>query len=220
MDKLKWLRAMACLAFAFCFAFLNHSVASAQDRNSPAEAATNAKNVEINHEVQLYLLVASNKSFERNNLPQALDGVIKQLKSTLPFTNYHLTTTLLHRVSDNGSLQVSGVIGSSPFGATTPAIVPTYYEFTLTKIKSVASGGEQPFVHIQTFRFTQRVPIQTSSTRSDSGGSFPVINYEPTGITTELSLREGAPTIIGTIPIGLPDESVIIIASVKRIMSR
>jgi hypothetical protein len=212
------------LSFVICCLMLaSFTVAQAQDREGTAtEVATTAataKTVEVNHEVQLYLLVASNKADGKSNVPQALDPIIKQLKSSLPFADYRLTTTFFNRVRDKGNLRVSGIVGGSIFTAPASA-APTFYQLTLTNVKLVTDAGGQQFVQISRFEFGQRVPVQTSATRNESGAGFPVINYEQIGIATEVSLREAVPTIIGIMPTGQPDESFILVASVKRVASR
>ncbi len=44
-----------------------------------------------------------------------------------------------------------------------------------------------------------------------STNSYPVINYNPVGITTEMSFREGAPTVIGTLNTNRPDEMLVLV---------
>ncbi len=98
--------------------------------------------------------------------------------------------------------------------------MPTFYEFTLANIKLVTDAAGQQFVQIARFRFGQRVPVQSSASHNESGANFPVYQYEETGITTELNLREAVPTLIGVTPTGQPDESFVLILSVGRIGAR
>ncbi len=206
-----------------CLILASFTGAQAQEREGTVtEAATPtaaAKTAEVNHEVQLYLLVASNKADGKSNVPPALDPIIRQLKSSLPFADYRLTTTFFNRVRDKGSLRVSGIVGGSIFTAPASA-APTFYQLMLSNVKLVTNAGGQQFVQIFRFEFGQRVPVQISATRNESGAGFPVINYEQIGIATEVSLREAVPTIIGIMPTGQPDESFILVASVKRVASR
>jgi uncharacterized protein with LGFP repeats len=128
MNNLKHHNALS--FFVCCLILASFTSARAQDREgtATAEVATTAalaKSVEVNHEVQLYLLVASNKADGKSNVPQALDAIIKQLKSSLPFADYRLTTTFFNRVRDKGNLRVSGIVGGSIFAAPTSA-APTF----------------------------------------------------------------------------------------------
>ena len=66
-----------------------------------------AKSVdETNLDTQLYLLVATNQEIDDAKIPAALDPVIKQLRSSLPFKNYKLMTTLVNRVKNEGRLKL------------------------------------------------------------------------------------------------------------------
>ncbi len=210
--------------FACCLILAGFTGIHAQDREGAAipevaNTSTVAKSISVNHEVRLYVLVASNKPDGKSTLPRALDGVTGQLKASLPFSDYRLTTTFLNRVRDNGTLQVKGVLGGSPFAAS-QSVVPTFYDFTLANIKLVTDAAGQQFVQIARFRFGQRVPVQSSASHNESGANFPVYQYEETGITTELNLREAVPTLIGVTPTGQPDESFVLILSVGRIGAR
>jgi hypothetical protein len=44
----------------------------------------------------------------------------------------------------------------------------------------------------------------------------PTINYEPTGIATDVSMREGEPVIVGTLNIGPSGDAIILVVSAKR----
>jgi hypothetical protein len=44
---------------------------------------------------------------------------------------------------------------------------------------------------------------------------MPVINYEPTGINTRVSIGEGVPTLVGTMTTGRSDESYIVVVTVR-----
>ena len=55
---------------------------------------------------------------------------------------------------------------------------------------------------MQGFDFGARVPIQVSGAIAANGAVAPTINYEPTGVSTDVSMREGEPVIVGTLNIG------------------
>ena len=46
--------------------------------------------------------------------------------------------------------------------------------------------------------------------------SVPTINYEPTGVSTDVSMREGEPVIVGTLNIGPSGDAIILVVSAKR----
>lgn len=217
--------------FALCFALTCFSLSAnphaARAAQQDQDAGTSAKAVvarpEINQEVQLYLLAASNEQGARTQLPPLMDGVLKQLKASLPYSNFRLANTFLNRVKDGGTLEVRGVgtlsLSSLPGNPTSP----TFYQFNLQRVKLVTDSNGQQIVQIPHFRFGLKVPVQTSSVRADNGtggAAFPVIQYEDTGINTEMSVREGEPTIVGTITTSRPDELFVLVISVKRTAAR
>lgn len=183
-----------------------------------AQGQTEVKTGKLNYEVQLHLLVASSEAGEKGNIPQSLEPVVRQLKPLLPFPNYHLAATFVNRVQDGGNLQFSGIGAADLFVAGPRSLsYPTHYEFTLERVKLDTSDASQPMIEIATLRFGLQVPIVTGTSNGDSNSQpFPVINYQPAGITTRISLREGSPTVVGTLNTNRPDQTLILVISVKR----
>jgi hypothetical protein len=71
------------------------------------------------------------------------------------------------------------------------------------------------------FRFGSRVPIitaQPTTTNASTSvpGGFPVINYQPVGLKTDISMSEGVPVIAGTLYVGPSGDAIIVIVSAKR----
>src|SRR5687768_11127392 len=64
---------------------------------------------ETNLETQLFLIVGSNQELGESKLPSSLDGVVKQMRASLPFKNYRLVSTLINRVKNDGRLQLNWV---------------------------------------------------------------------------------------------------------------
>jgi len=44
----------------------------------------------------------------------------------------------------------------------------------------------------------------------------PATNYEPTGLATDISIREGEPVIVGTLNVGPSGDAIILVVSAKR----
>lgn len=65
-------------------------------------------------------------------------------------------------------------------------------------------------------RLRGALPVQTSTAAAQGTSGFPVINYEPTGIRTDISMPEGEPVIVGTLSIGPSGDAIIVMASAKR----
>ena len=92
---------LTCLTLIFVAS--NSQRVLAQGDNQPSQSSTaQAKDDETNLDTQLYLIVGTNQDIGDAKLPASLDSVIKQLRSSLPFKNYHLAATLINRVKSEG----------------------------------------------------------------------------------------------------------------------
>ncbi|HJS22951.1 MAG TPA: hypothetical protein VJ751_01190, partial [Pyrinomonadaceae bacterium] len=80
----------------------------------------------------------------------------------------------------------------------------------------VQGGDGQTRVQMEGFNFGARVPIQVSGAIAANGAVAPVINYESTGVSTDVSMREGEPVIVGTLNIGPSGDAIILVVSAKR----
>jgi hypothetical protein len=172
----------------------------------------------INYDVQLYLLVASNQATPHSEVPQAAEAMLKQLKTVLPFNDYHLALTFLNRVQEGGNLEYSALGGTPLAGAQNSPGSPTFVQFSLGAIKTATNAAGQPVVQVSSFRFGLKVPIQTATV---SGGEnnkagYPVIQYQDTGIVTQLSVREDMPTVVGTLSSNKPDEAFVLLMTIRR----
>lgn len=211
----------ALLALSLWGALASINIVSAQGQEPAATKTEDRQREQINHEVQLYLLVGSDATGERSNVPQALDGAVRQLKEALPFSSYRLATTFFMRVRDGGSLELTGVggfpIALTPLNSSTPAFI----QLSISRILLARGAVDQPFIQIERFRFGLKVPVQTGSAHSEgSTANAPIIQYQDTGISTELSVREGVPTVVGTLAASQPHEAYVLVLTVKRTSPR
>lgn len=211
------LRAMVLALSAVCLTAGAFNV-QAQEGTTPAKVAED----ETNLDTQLYLIVGTNQDVVDSKLPASLDNVVKQLRATLPFKSYRLAATLLNRVKNEGRLNLSWIGGpmASTAGAP-PTLTPTFNNFTVRQVRLVRASDGQPMVQMQGFNFGARVPIQTGqAVAANDGrfptGGFPTINYEPTGVATDISMREGEPVIVGTLNVGPSGDAIILVVSAKR----
>jgi hypothetical protein len=219
MLRRKRLGVLSLSVFALSLIFSSFNQVLAQDAARPQAPV---RRDDVNYDVQLYLVTASSEQGERAGLqlPPSLDATIKQLRTTLPYTNFRLATTFLNRVKDNGTLELKGVGGALMPSQIGPGS-PSFYDFSLFQVKMESDSEGQPFIRIARFRFGLRMPIVTGTARvegSDVGS--PIIQYEPVGVNTELSLREGLPTVVGTMTTSRPNEALILILSVKKTPAR
>jgi hypothetical protein len=217
-QKIYRLMLMATLIITGAVASTSQSLAQTEQSS---QASSRIKNDDATGlEVQLHLIVARKTvDGDDEKLPASFDAVVRQLKSTFTFKSYRLATTLLNRVKNGGRLSLRWV-GSpllAPSAATTST--PGFNEFNVQMVKLAEDEAGRDVVQMSNFNFGARIPIQIPSVAT-SGVSTPVVQYEQTGITTDISMREGEPTIVGTLNVGPSGDALIIVVSAKRPASR
>jgi len=167
-------------------------------------------------EVQLHLLVARRTADGADEkLPASLDAVIKQLKATFSFKSYRLATTLLNRVKNGGRLGVRWY-GSPLFGLSpAPGSTPGSNELNIMGVKLEKDDAGRDIVLLSHFSFNARITVPAPSLASAGSGPLHVMQ-ENTGISTDLSVREGEPTIVGTLDVGPAGDALILVVTAKR----
>lgn len=189
----------------------------------PSQASSKIKSDDATGlEVQLHLLVGTKSaSGDEEKLPSALDAVVKQLRATFTFKTYRLAATLLNRVKDGGRLSLRWVGGPLLASSAATTATPGFNEFNVNSVKLIQDEAGRDYVQMTHFNFGARIPIQVASMASaGSTPGFPVVQYEQTGITTDISVREGEPTIVGTLNVGPSGDALIIVVSAKRPAAR
>src|ERR1700749_4758362 len=93
--------ALICV-LAFALLLASGGVASAQDEGASAGRQQAAARAETNFEVQTHVLITAEGADAASKIPKTLDGVVRQLKSMLPPTDYRLPAGLCHRGRDGG----------------------------------------------------------------------------------------------------------------------
>lgn len=172
---------------------------------------------DANLETQLYLIVGTNQDVDDTKLPASLDPVVKQLRSSLPFKNYRLAATLINRVKNQGRLDLSWIGGplASPTGAASN-VTPSFSQFKVREVRLMRNTENQPIVQMLGFNFGARIPIQTPGAIAANGAVAPSVAYENTGVSTDISMRESEPVIVGTLNIGPSGDAIILVVSAKR----
>ena len=172
---------------------------------------------DANLDTQLYLIVGTNQDVDDAKLPASLEGVVKQLRATLPFKNYRLAATLINRVKNEGRLDLSWIGGplASPTGAASN-VTPSFSQFRVRQVKLVRNAENQQVVQMLGFNFGARVPIQMPGAIAANGAVAPTVAYEQTGVSTDISMRESEPVIVGTLNIGPSGDAIILVVSAKR----
>lgn len=188
-------------------------VTFAQSSSRPA-----SQDDDTNLDTQLYLILATNRDIEEKKTPPALDPIMKRLGESLSFKHYSLSGTFLNRVRNNGRLDVSWVGG--PFYVPTSNMTsnPSFSQFTA--LVKLVTEDNRDVVRMTDFRFGLRVPIVTGQpgpvNASTGAPALSVINYEPIGLRTDISMREGTPVIAGTLHMGPSGDAIVVVVSAKR----
>ncbi|HMJ25849.1 MAG TPA: hypothetical protein VK475_08475 [Pyrinomonadaceae bacterium] len=197
--------------FALCCALLSLAAPLAL-----AQESSSALPVSENFDTEVYLVLASNERPGETPLPASLDQVVKQLRGTLAFKNYSLAATLINRVRNNGSLNLTW-IGGPRLAPPTSMPGTTLGQLTIGQLKVFDSAGG-PTVQISRFSFGAKVPIQTGTNMAPTGtNSAPVINYEQVGLSSDFSVRPDQPTIVGTLTVGPAGDAIIVVLCARRV---
>jgi hypothetical protein len=198
---------LSALLLALCLMTLSLNV-HAQQADGPDET---------NLDTQLYLIVGTNQDVEDARLPASLEPVVRQLRASLPFKNYRLAATLINRVKNEGRLELNwiGAPPASPLAAASN-VTPSFSRFSIRQVKLVRNAENQTIVQMVGFNFGARIPIQTTPSLAANGAIAPAFNYEPTGLSTDISMREGEPVNVGTLNVGPSGDAIILVVSAKR----
>lgn len=202
------------LSLIFLTLFL---VCGAYAQSAQTQTQTQTKDDETNLDTQLYLIVGTNQDVVDSKLPASLEPVIKQLHASLPFKNYRLAATLINRVKNDGRLDLSWIGGplASTMGAAS-ATTPSFSQFKVRQVKLVQNAQGQSVVQMLGFNFGARIPIQGVGGIAANGTVMPSFNYENTGISTDISMREAEPVIVGTLNAGPSGDAIILVVSARR----
>jgi len=188
---------------------------SASTRAQTNNQQTDTRDDETNLDTQLFLLVATNQPVSDEKLPASLDGVVKQLRATLPFKNYRLAATLINRVKNDGRLDLSWIGGpvATTVGSSS-TVNPSFSQFKVRNVKLARNSQGETVVQMAGFNFGMRIPIQVGQVAVNGG--IPAINYENTGLSTDFSVREAEPVVVGPLNVGPSGDAIILVVAAKR----
>jgi len=217
MNIRKILRVTVFALFVLLCITARNSSALAQSSGSTQADPQVGKDDETNLDTQLYLIVATNQDIDDAKLPASLDLVIRQLRASLPFRNYRLAATLVNRVKNEGRLNLRWIGGpfATPSGSAS-AVTPSFSDFNIRTVRLVRDSAGQQLVQMAGFSYGARIPIQTGTAIASNGPAAPIINYETTGLNTDISMREGEPVVVGTLNAGPSGDAIILVVSAKR----
>ncbi|MBA3514549.1 MAG: hypothetical protein H0T77_09270 [Pyrinomonadaceae bacterium] len=213
-------RIVSTILFATLIANFATSALPVLAQSSGPSSQKETKDDETNLDTQLYLLIATNQDVDDAKLPSSLAPVVAQLRGSLTFKNYRLAATLINRVKNDGRLSLQWVGGPLLPSAAASANTPSFNEFKVNNVRLTADASGQDVVRMEGFRFGARIPIQTGTAVASNGPAAPTINYENTGLNTDISMREGEPVVVGTLNVGPSGDAIILVISARRSSKR
>ena len=196
------------------------AAAVAQDSNQSARNAAAQREDDTNLDTQLYLILATNREAEDGKIPLVLQPVVTRLRETLGFKHYSLAASFLNRVKHNGRLEMTWVGGPLLAPSQSPMGNPSFNEFT-ARVRLDKDANGRVVVQMNEFRFGSRVPIVTAQATTTNASTaapsaFPIINYQPVGLRTDISMPEDVPVIAGTLNVGPSGDAIIVVVSAKK----
>ena len=192
------------IIFVLCLSSSDQIAAQTQN---PKPTSAEAKHDGINHRVQVQFLVASNSANPKISMdyPTSLEAVVKQLRSLLPFKKHYLVATYFYNVADSSALEVHDVTYAAFEGV--GSLHPMFFDLGISGIKLNTNNDS---LRVPKFRFEARQRIAMGPTE-------PLVETVATGITTELNLSDGVPTIVGTITNSLSDGVLVLVITVNHL---
>lgn len=180
-----------------------------------AQTQAEAKEDQTNLETQLFMVVGTNQDVTDPKLPAVLDPVIKQLRATLPFKNYRLAAVLVNRVKNDGKLEVGSIGVPIAIIADAPQAV-SRSSYRIRQVHLTTDSEGKSIVQLAGFAFSAQVPVSTSGPVASNNPAPPTFNYEGMNLSTDISMREGAPVLVGTLNVGPAGDALILVISAKQ----
>lgn len=150
--------------------------------------------------LKIWIAVASKAAIPNAGaLPEELEPVIRELKSTLRYSHYALLSTSMTHVASGTSAEASGVADASVLGMGVDVLQPPFYTYRLQQPS--VTNGERRAVSTEKFAFAIKVPID--------GGKG--VTYQNVGFETPVTVRDKEKVVIGTTTMG--DRAVIVVVS-------
>lgn len=212
MPLLRFKRELFVCALMICSVLSGTALAQNAGGSSRPTSSIDERRAPVDLEIQLHLIVASNGAGEGARLPATFDATAKQLRASLPFSNYRWAATFINRVSNGADSSVRGIAG--PLLGTTPVSSPTpsFYDMQLNDVVLTSDSRGEEVIQLRV-HFGARLPVATSS----RAGEAAIVNYENTGISTSVRVKENEPVVIGTMSLGPANDMLVLLITAKKL---
>jgi hypothetical protein len=165
--------------------------------------------VEPSYEVSMHILMGSDDSGTKSDIPSSLNSVTQQLKSKVGYSNFRLAGTIIGRMANQGNFEYKSY--SDLFGQD-----PKFRSFIELTLRDLRPGVVDGALKFDTLRFGARIPIVTGYRKDEAGKDQPIVNYEQIGLTSgRLGVYENTPTLIGTLDVPSGTEMIFLVMTVK-----
>jgi hypothetical protein len=161
----------------------------------PATASTDAS-------LRIWVVIGSKTPIANAQpLPEDLEPVVKELRTTLQYSHYALMAVNVNRVSRGIQAQNSGIAEATALGMTPREEQPVVYSYVMRE-PMIVTNGDRAAVSSTGFRFSMRFPIDTGKNG---------IQYQDVGFETPVTVRDKEKVVIGTTTMG--DKALIVIVT-------
>jgi hypothetical protein len=174
--------------------------------------------LEPNYEAMLYVILGSDDTAQRGELPKSLSAVSRQIRDNFAFQNYKLVNTYLGRIANSGSLEYKSV--SNIFGAEQNADSPSFLEWNIAVFRNGIKDGAKTAMQIDLFRFGARVPVRVSTVSGETNKPSLSLstNYESVGLKVHrVGIAEDTPTLIGNISLPKTTGTVFLVLAIRPV---
>ncbi len=214
-------RLMSALGLFLCCGLFCADAARGQDESGPAPSAkVNTARPETAQIVpdltlQFYFLIGSANG-ENAKVPAPLDGTVKELKALLPAPKYRLGATLLGRVSgERGKLELQwdeALISGIP----ETAWQHRPHSLSVQDVSWRTNDLSDNQIRLRSVVFRMDIPTKVGENRTADGILKPLFQGQSSSLQTSLTVREGEPTIVGTLNVGATGETIVLVVVAKR----
>jgi hypothetical protein len=164
----------------------------------PAAASTDAL-------LRIWIIIGSKSPIPNaQSLPESLEPVLKELRTTLSYSHYALMAATVSRVARGVAAENSGIAEPTSIGMTAREGQPIVYSYRMRQ-PSITTSGERAAVSTEDFRFSMRVPIDLGSAKGSQ--------YQDVGFDAPVTVRDKEKVVLGTTTMG--DKALIVVVAAE-----
>jgi hypothetical protein len=152
--------------------------------------------------LKMWIAIASKTPLANTGaIPEEIEPVIRELKTTLRYSHYALLAASVSRVGSGMNLEGSGIAEATVLGIGHDGVQPPVYVYNL--LHPVIATGDRRTLSTDRFKFGVKVPIDTGKG----------ISYQDVGFETPVTIRDREKVVIGTTTLG--DKALIVVVTAE-----